>query len=173
MPGFNICGAGDGPSSTLDSVRKHRWRVSIADPIKDFIIYAYKCTRPIPEFDVMTMHRGQDEIYFPGKNKWSPVDITFYETIDENKLVTESLNKWKHEVVLDLANSRLNHKFKKPVIIDLLGNCDQVIYRYGLSGAWPLKIVPDDLNYESSDLSSVTVTLKFDKCQEKASDAGV
>lgn len=187
MPGFRVgqdAGEGD-PPATLESARRHRWRITVLgagptgqyDPLNEIIVYAFKGQRPSMEIDKVTIHHGQDEAYFPGKNRWAPVNFSFYEVLDEagRNLSAIALYGWQKDVVIDLANSLVRANCKKTVVYqqyltENLGdrrNTVKVSHEYALMSAWPSKITPDELDYSSSEVSVIQVTLTYDKAIER------
>ena len=80
MPGFNINGDGKGPSSLVEVVRTHRWRLEFLQiqGLRDIQQYALSCQRPSMEIDTIVMHNGQTRINLPGKYKWNPINVKFY-----------------------------------------------------------------------------------------------
>lgn len=94
MPGFYIvdkrCGPGEFvpiegtvPPNDVETARRYRYRFESLEPLdkNNLLLFAYKATRPNIEIEQITIHNGQDEIYRPGKVKWLPIDITFYERV--------------------------------------------------------------------------------------------
>src|SRR5262245_8947291 len=98
MPGFNIpytsCPPGadatstiiasgyNGQSNTVETARSYRYLLDVLTPLSEqgsggLLLFLKSASRPEPEIDEITIHNGQDEIYRPGKNRWSPVELTF------------------------------------------------------------------------------------------------
>lgn len=180
MPGFNICGTGEGPSATREIARRHRWSINVWTNqnanLGPILLYAQKGGRPRPEIDEVTIHHGQDEIYVPGKNRWGTVEFTFYEYLDGGgdapaRLLYDWWTKGDGKGVVDIERSRLGSVgfsgFKATVEYSLEDGFGGVIYKYILMGAWPSKISPSDLDYEVSGFADITVTLRYDKAIEE------
>lgn len=191
MPGFRVSGdgqiAGDekDPLATLESARRHRWRITVLgagqtgiyQPLEDIIIYAFKGQRPAMEIDKVTIHHGQDEAYFPGKNRWSPVNFSFYEVLDKDgrNMSAIALYGWQKDVVIDLTQSLIRQNCKRQVVYqqyltEPVGDrrsAPKVSHEYALMSAWPSKITPDELDYSSSEVSVIQVTLTYDKAVER------
>jgi len=189
MPGFNICGSGKGPPGVVETARKHRWRFVALN--KDFnnnggldlLIFAYKATRPRPEIDKITMHHGQDEAYFPGKNRWAPITITFYEVLKQSgnfsfeqdfasvsmtDAPAEAIYKWWGQAVINLQRSHIvTDDVKKKCELDLLDGVGRAVWGYKMHGCWPSNVDPADLDYADSGILDVTFTLVYDKCEEE------
>lgn len=165
MPGFSIESVG-GPSPTTESVRAHRWRVQIptlrGQDLLEF--YAQSCDRPISDSDRITLHHGINEIYMPGKYRWQPVVIKFYDVITSAGRMSDYLYRWWSQATYDIDRHRIvnNSNLKREVFIDLENGRGNAIVRYILYGAWPQKISPSNLDYTSNDVAQVAVTLSYD-----------
>jgi hypothetical protein len=178
MPGFNIAAAGGGGedgggvSHTVEIARKHRFKLDILEPLSSgsTLLFLEKCTRPSPEFEEVTIHNGQDEIYRPGKNKWMPIEFTFYEKLNGNvNQPVELINKWYADLTAILKESRHTEaqNYYKNAELQMLDGEGDPIWTYFIYDCWPQKVSPSDLAYSDSDLATVSVILRFNKAQEK------
>ena len=166
MPGFTINGTGGGPSGVIEAARSNRWKVAILDDTQLNLV-AHTCNRPTPEISPITMHHGQNEIYLPGKHRWSPVEIKFYEVVVGHKSnVTAEIYRWWSKDVIDVDNNVINRKAKKTVNIEMLDGFGVTIWKYKLIGAWPEKITPDAMDYGSSNILEIAITLRYDAAME-------
>lgn len=179
MPGFTICGTGDGPSSLDEAIRDHRWVIdlitdangSLGGPVTNDLhsirFRAKKVSRPSHEFQTMVMHRGMEEIKLPGKIQYGNCDFTFYDVVTEKGSVSSIMHKWWANATMDINQSRLiNPKFKKRIRFSLLDNCKEPVHQYSLGGCWPVKVNSSDLDYSNSSISETTVIVSFDKLVE-------
>lgn len=180
MPGFNIqhtaagCPGGDSddstPAATIETSRRHRFKFEAFDPLSDILIYAHKAGRPRVEIDKMVHHLGQDEIYYPGKQRWLPIDITFYSAHSDsgNDIVAKAIYEWWSEKVLNIAESHITtEEPKKDCTLSLLdGGEFGTIWQYSMYGCWPEKVTPDDLDYADTGLAEISFTLSMDKAEE-------
>jgi hypothetical protein len=148
--------------------RQHRWRFQTLDPLKDILLYAHKSGRPRVEIDRAQLHHGQDVIYFPGKQKWLPIDITFYHVV-ENVDAASKIYEWWSTNVISITQSRVNIN-KVNCVLQLLDANGSNIYEYTMHGCWPSKVTPDELDYASTKISEITFTLEMDKATEKAAN---
>ena len=168
LPGFNIGqnNQSQQPGATIELARQHRWRFATLDPLQDILIYAHKAGRPRVEFDRATLHYQQDCVYFPGKQKWSPIEISFYHVVG-NIDVAAKIYSWWSTNVIKIASSVINFK-KQTCVLELIDGNDSAIYRYTMHGCWPSKVTPDELDYASSKIGEITFTLEMDKSTEEA-----
>lgn len=200
MPGFNInvqnpcVGEWDteltntpayiGPKQDIELARSHRYKLEVLDPLGNagassgsgILLFLEKCTRPTPEIDEITIHSGQDEIYRPGKNRWNPVEFTFYEKLDGKpqqgalkNSAAERIYRWWAETMINTAISAHNPvvDYYRRAELSMLDGYGADIWTYYLYDCWPVKVSPSDLDYSSTDLSRITVTLRYNKAQEK------
>jgi len=167
VPGFNI-GQNNQvqqPGAAIETARQHRWKFATLDPLKDILIYAHKSGRPKVEFDKATLHYQQDCVYFPGKQKWTPIEISFYHVIT-NVDTAYQIYQWWSTGVVNINRSQINLR-KRTCTLEMLNGIGDAIYRYTMYGCWPSKVTPDELDYTSSKISEITFTLEMDKSTEE------
>lgn len=195
MPGFDISDAfsamcheddithenlrTESPLNTVETARKHRYALEVLEPFRGpeddgILLYLEKCTRPTPEFETVTIHNGQDEIYRPGKVKWNPIEFTFYEktTGDDNDLTNQAaelIYKWWAEITAVISESRhtLPVAYYKNAELAMLDGEGRSIWTYFLYDCWIQKVTPSDLAYADSDLSNISVIMRYNKAQEQ------
>lgn len=203
MPGFNISTSAGcpitgsnlsnspiyrGPSATIETARSHRFKLEVLEPFgpdrgTGIILNLEKCTRPTPEIDEITLHSGQDEIYRPGKNRWSPIEFTFYEKLsgtsgEDGGSPTDSAAKriyqWWGSTMINLRASSHNAvtEYYKRAELSMKDGYGKDVWTYYLYDCWPIKVTPSNLDYANSDIARITVTLRYNKAQEKKADSG-
>jgi hypothetical protein len=175
MPGFNItvegvvCRGDSTPANTSETSRRHRYILQVLQPLsRDLLIVSHKCGRPTPEIDRIVMHHGQDEIYMPGKNRWLPIEISFYDVHSAGGTdnTAKEIYNWWSASVLDIEESAISQPFKRDGNLYLLDSAGRPVWEYQLLGTWPSKVSPDSLDYSDNSISEITVTLQMDKCRE-------
>jgi hypothetical protein len=163
MPGFNIGDTTDAgsPRATVETRRRHRWRFTTLDPIlNEILIYAVRADRPRPVTEKITIHHGQDQIYIPGKNRWEPIDVAFYEI--ENPDAADKLLSW-YKKVINLPTAEINNSFKSQGKLEMLNGQGQATWEATLYNCWPVQITWDPLDYQQSDICVITATVSYDK----------
>lgn len=179
-----------GPSHIVETARKYRWifesLTSSVNPIAPFgevrgtdgiLLYAHKCGRPTYETEDVVIHNGLTEIHRPGKVKWNPLDITFYEKIHSYEMngVNAGYNEAAYKIYAwwrAMIDTSYNLTFSpglytKDAVLKQLDGSGSTIYTYFLYNCWPMKVTPDDLDYSNTDISEITVTIRYDKAEEK------
>lgn len=203
MPGFNIvtqngCPTPDsklnsqavytGSSNVIETARSHRFKLEILSPFGrgsdggNILLNLEKCTRPTPEIDEIVIHSGQDEIYRPGKNRWSPIEFTFYERLrgtssedggdGPRNSVAQNIYAWWAKGMLDLYSSAHNpvEDYYRRAELSMKDGYGKDVWTYYLYDCWPVKVTPSTLDYGNNDIARITVTLRYNKAQEKKSD---
>lgn len=169
------------PSAYGETFRKYRYSVQIFDLFNGVspTIYLETCTRPKVEFDKITIHNGQDEIYRPGKSRWQPITMTFYEAVYGKQKgsfqVAEAIYQWYSRLVARFNNeTRGNYSsirrasdYEKNMQIAIEDGYGRALRRYNLYGCWPTSVSPDELSYSTSDLSRIEVEVCYNRATEE------
>jgi hypothetical protein len=162
----------EGADPRVETARKHRYAFTILDPLKDVLLYAYKCGRPTCEADRIVICRGQDEIYKPGRSRWLPIEITFYEPVSPNYPIDYTaalLHKWYGKTMINIRKGSTisqDSDYKQQCILRLLDGRDRNIWAYNMYGVWPSNITPSELSYADTSLAEISCTLNMDKVIE-------
>ena len=173
MPGFNISGLEkNSPSATAEPFFTYRWSIFFNEiqGLKNVVMYAMSCQRPSVEFDRTQMHNKQNHLNLPGKHKWNPIVVKFYEIVDIST-PTEIFSYWTGSGaggLLDLNTNTLRKKFSTKASIYLEDGQGSHVHTYSLYNVWPCKIDPSELDYTNSNVSTVSVTLSYDNADELA-----
>lgn len=175
MPGFNITGEDvGGEPHTTEASRRHRYLVNIMGPLsRTLTFFAHKVTIPVIEFDRIVMHHKQDEIYLPGKQRWSPCEVSFYRIHDgSGDLAAIELYNWWAKTILNINTAGLvgNSRGaidKRTCEIHMLTGNGQPIYKYIMYGVWPQKATPSSLDASDSAIADIQITLQIDKMIEE------
>ena len=181
MPGFNMNrGLTDsGLDHRVETARSSRWKLALPGVFGDIEIPILGFVRPTFSYDEITMHHGQNQISLPGKYRWGDVDLRFYETFGTGKLrshVMAGLREWvlgsnnpNYLSVGNFSTHSLNisdRKWLREIVITQNDGSGNPIYYYRLNGVWPIKISPDDLSYDKSQINIVTLTVKCNSVEE-------
>ena len=198
MPGFNIPlrpgGAPSdrfgspnsirafGPPNVLETARKYRFALQGFKPteyVSPYLNFNVKSIqRPKVQFEEIVIHSGQDEIYRPGKTKWQPIEMVFYETLSsqQRNSMAYSMYDWWSRRLINIADStqRLSGLMtQNPTTgfyfnaqVEMLDGVGNVSWSYILYECWPTAVTPGDLDYSSTDIAETAVTLRYNKAAE-------
>jgi hypothetical protein len=168
------------PSNVVEAARAHRWKLEViiptlANTIKNrttsdatkFTSYIKTCQRPSFEVDLITIHNQAEEIYRPGKYRWNPIDITFYEVVGSrssltNKTASELHDWWKSSTALNHSQASVSSINSARLVIYELTGSGEVIRTYTLYGCKLIKNSPSDLDHTTSEINTTTVSVRYD-----------
>lgn len=167
MPGFTIGGSGadEAPTNVGEFRRKHRWRFTVAGASlnqEDFV-WLKTASRPNFKFDQAEVHHDQEVTYYAGKQTWDPIPLEFYDTVVPRN-ISQRIFGWLGTVVdLGTATVALPSGYKTDVILEMVDNEGGADERWTLFGAWPAEVNWQNLDYTTSEIQLVAVTLRYDR----------
>lgn len=169
MPGFMIGGRGvsGAPTNIGEFRRKHRWRFQTAGNTvtqEDFI-WLKSAARPSFKFEPAEVHHDQEVTYYAGKQTWDTIPLQFYDNNDPRD-ISSTVYQWLNTVSnIDTAVAQLPSAYKKDVELELIDNTGEAEESWTLFGAFPLEINWEALDYTSSEIQLVSVTLRYDRAR--------
>jgi len=110
------------------------------------------------------MHNQQDEITIAGKQRWSPIEATFYECLG----ISGQIYNWGYNNVIMINQSTTGQQsqYKFDCSLVMLDGYGDTVWQYDMKDVWPCKISPSKLSFEDSGISTVTMTLNIGKCTQ-------
>lgn len=147
--------------------RKYRWMFFIPNVCGEGspCLPPSKGGRPSLSFKEIDAQHVTETIYFPSKPEWKPVNLTLYDIKKNKNPVIEWIKKvyevnnttsiWKPSCGkgIKIGNCRLE-------LFDGAGN---TIEQWKLENVWPNSIEFGDLDYSSSEVSTIDLTLRYDR----------
>ena len=176
-------------SATLDPKRAFRWKVTLLNgtqPGTDVAFLAKKVTKPqftIEEAEHKFLNKSY---YFPGHVKWDPVTVTLVDSQDGLLMgkIVGAINAGNYSTIADGAipeaadNLPINtmQTISKGRLSGATGNTGQVsiqqldvdgavIEEWTLYNTWIKSVKPSELSYDTEDLSTYDIELRFDWAQ--------
>lgn len=167
MPGFAIGvfgpgGSADHPHNREDILRVHRWSIKKLGDNGDITKFAKTFTPPVQAIEAQEI-LGASLVYkFAKRVSWEDVTVSFY---DDCQVAFDSLTEWQ-DMVYDPDKGFQKHSgengYKKQAIFELLDGLGEIKRSHKLHGAWPKRIEHSEMDYSSSELKLLTVTLAYD-----------
>lgn len=157
--------------------RKFRWVFSIGDlgGTEHVVTYAssnkngHICkisSRPVLSFVEQQVQHTIEIINLPGKAEWEPIKVTVYDIAGDSfmyRWLLSFYDPW-YGRVSPIAEPISNlSKPKKEGNLYLLDGHGKTIERWLIEGCWPRSIDWGDLDYESSEIASITFDLRYDR----------
>lgn len=172
--------------TTLDPKRAFRWKVTLLNgttPGSSVSFLAKKVTKP--QFTIEEAeHKFLDKsYYFPGHVKWDPVTVTLVDDRESTLMskVLAAINASNYEAIstgnIPEATGPLNPGTMKTisknslsratgdsgqVLIEQLDVDGAVVEQWTLHNTWLKSVKPSELSYDTEDLSTYDLELRFD-----------
>jgi len=178
MPGFVIGGEGanekfGGPQGNLEIRRTHRWVFESMQPFNnnDVMLVLKSASRPSVAFDEVEMDHNQEKVYLAGRHTWEPITLTWYD-VEQQPNVSEEVYKWLNRrqnggggPFNELETMRISKPsdFKKDAVLKMINGSGASTESWKLYQCWPQSVNWNSLDYSSSDLQLIEVTLRFDR----------
>lgn len=171
MPGFNICGTGEGPAATMETRRKHRWvfEALIDDGIfpRAERLILQKAQRPNFKFEEPEMHHNQEVAYFAGKQSWEPITLTWYDA-EQPADVSQSIWNWI-ELVVNFAQADVNPPaaYKKEALLGMTSGIGYATSeQWRLCNCWPKSTNWGELDYTNTEIATIDCEMRFDRAMK-------
>lgn len=168
MPGFNICGTGNGPSAAIEPRRKHRWVFTVIERgagrfSEAELLVLLSASRPVFKFDQPEMHHDQEVAYFAGKQTWEPVTLKWYD-IEQDPDVSAGIYNWI-TTVTDLPTAHVNPPsfYKRSASMSMTDGHGRPTETWQYCNAWPAQVNWGEGDYSQTDLQTIEVTMRFDR----------
>lgn len=173
MPGFNICGTGNGPAATIETRRKHRWMfATLGRGSGQFssaeLLVLQSAQRPQFKFEEPEMHHNQEVARFAGKQDWEPCTLTWYDT-EQNPDVSAGVYAWLQSVVdFPSANVNLPSVYKKQATLQMVNGQGSPNETWLMCNTWPKEVNWGDLDYTDTEIATIEATMRYDRALKTA-----
>jgi hypothetical protein len=167
-------------SPNRDPKRAYRFLVNLAAFDGGATWYAKSATKP--KFSVSNAeHKYINHTFnYPGRVTWDPVTITIVDPVDPNaaRQAAELLQASGYYIPgnENAPTTTINKKdavaaLKRVEITQIGESNTDVLERWVLNNAWVESVNFSDLDYESDELSTIELTLRFDWAELETKDA--
>lgn len=145
--------------------RTHRWLFEIPDVCADQspganALPPEKSARPNISFKEMEVQHLIEDVYFPAKPDWKPINITLYD-LDRK---THPVFNWMKQVY-NVPEGKFyapNSKYLiKTAILKMLNGCGDTVESWVFEDAWPNSIDFGALDMGSSSIVMCNFTLRY------------
>ena len=162
---------------------QYRFRVSlenfgVSSPSTELTKQVMDVTRPSVAFDQMTVDIYNSRVYLAGKHTWEPITLNLREDVSNNvqKLVGEQLQKQFDFFEQSSAASGADYKFVTRIEILDGGNganAATVLETFELYGCYLESTNYNTLNYATSEVVTVALTIRYDNAIQSPQGTGV
>ena len=162
---------------------QYRFRVSlenfgVSSPSTELTKQVMDVTRPSVSFDQMTVDIYNSKVFLAGKHTWEPITLNLREDVSNNvqKLVGEQLQKQFDFFEQSSAASGADYKFVTRIEILDGGNganTASVLETFELYGCYLESTNYNSLNYATSDVVTVALTIRYDNAIQSPQGTGI
>ena len=162
---------------------QYRFRVSlenfgVSSPTTELTKQVMDVTRPNISFEQMTVDIYNSKVFLAGKHTWEPIALNLREDVSNNvqKLVGEQLQKQFDFFEQSSAASGADYKFVTRIEILDGGNganTASVLETFELYGCYLESANYNSLNYATSDVVSVSLSIRYDNAIQTPQGTGV
>ena len=162
---------------------KYRFRVmfenfGVATPRTELTKQVIDFTRPSVSFEEITIDIYNSKLYLAGKHSWEMVTVNLRDDASGNvtKLVGQQLQKQLDFMEQASAASGIDYKFVTKVeMLDGGNGVTQpvVLETWELYGCYLQNVNYNDLNYASSEVVTISMSIRFDNAVQAPVQSGV
>jgi hypothetical protein len=162
---------------------KYRFRVmfenfGVATPRTELTKQVIDFTRPSVSFEEITIDIYNSKLYLAGKHTWEMVTVNLRDDASGNvtKLVGQQLQKQLDFMEQASAASGIDYKFvTKLEMLDGGNGVNQpvVLETWDLYGCYLQNVNYNDLNYASSEVVTISMSIRFDNAVQAPVQSGV
>lgn len=127
-------------------------------------------SRPSIDIEEVEINHLNAKFWIPGKGTWNEITVTYYDVGNVEEM--RSLWNWLATVYNFADPVKLTQAEKRDWgatgVLNMYDGCGILIEQWQLQSMWPKSINWGDLDYESSDLSTIELTLRYSDVRYKS-----
>ena len=119
--------------------------------------------RPKFKYKPAEMNHNQEVSKFAGTQSWDPISLSWYDG-EQNPDISKGIYQWL-ETVTNMHSIKVAHPslYKKTGSLSMLDGAGQTNENWTLYGSWPSDVDWGKLEYTSTDIQTIDVTLTYDR----------
>ena len=160
----------DSKSSTLEPLRQNRWFIQFTNipgrntaAAENLAFCCYEADSPKVSVGENSTHRLNEEFWIAGKPSWDAINLKFYDYIQGANSATQILYDWSRKVYNPVTGQQgFKTEYTTSAILAKLDPKGRIVQVFNIFYAWLKDISWDNLSASSTDLCSVSATLRYD-----------
>jgi hypothetical protein len=142
--------------------RRNRWTIEFSDlGFSEWTVRA--SSRPHMQLDTVVVPFMNSETYVAGRYRWNPITITFIDPIGPSS--TQKIMEWiRSSVQSSTGKMGYASQYKKNLILKMLDPAGLTVEQWTLENCFITDAQFGTLDYSSSDLAEVQITVQMDRC---------
>ena len=180
---FTVPISGAGSMGTLMPKLKYRYRAilenfGVTTPRSEITKQIVDITRPSLTFDTVPLDVYNSRVYITGKHTWEAITVTLRDDVNNSvtKLVGEQIQKQFDFFEQASAASGIDYKFTTRIEMLDGGNgasAPNVLETFELYGAYVENVNYNTLAYNTSEPSTITLSVRYDNCIQTPQGTGI
>lgn len=145
-------------ANKFEPLRMYRWILTF-DAIPAYMAKTF--ARPTRTFEEIQVDYINTKRWLAGKHTWNDIQLTLYSPIDES--AASKVETWC-KMNYDEVNGQAGYatQYKKDITLDMLDPAGNAAEQWTLGGCWPREVNYNELDYNSSEAATITMTLRYD-----------
>lgn len=131
--------------------------------------YVKTASRPNLTIEETELNYLNAKTWIPGKGAWETMDVTYYDvaTADAGPLFSwlASVYNFTNPITLEQGSRRSD--YTATAILKMWDGCGQLIETWTMKDVWPTSIKFGDVDYSSSDICEIALTLRYSQVTYK------
>jgi len=155
-------------SSTLEPLRKNRWVLQFTTvpgggEASNLAFCAHTARRPSITYNVQESQRLNERFYTAGKPTWSELPMTFYDYIQGEKSVSQTLWNWNLAIYNPVTGAMgFKKDYATSATLGMLDPSGGIAQVWNMFYIWPYTIDWQELSSEDDGFSEVACTFRYD-----------
>ena len=165
-------GLGHLGDSNIVFKRKFRWTFRIEKICNNKVVddsFVKLAARPNLTIEETEINRLNAKTWIPGKGSWETITVTYYDVASGNNagLWTwlASVYDFTDPVKLRMGSNRNDYAARG--VLQLFDGCGTLIELWQLDDMWPQAINFGELDYSSSDVAEIELTMRYSQVRYK------
>lgn len=126
--------------------------------------------RPSIDIEEVEINHLNAKFWIPGKGTWNEITVTYYDVANVDEM--RFLWNWLATVYNFADPIRLTQAEKRDWaaigVLNMWDGCGLLVEQWQLANMWPKAINWGDLDYESSDLATIELTMRYSDVRYKS-----
>lgn len=143
--------------------KKWRWLLKIPEVCAEGAktLPPLRSERPTVKWKEMVAKHISEDIYFPAKPDWQPIQLTLYDLKKDKHPVFEWLREIYKPCIGVLAEPLSADFIKAEANLELYDGCGKMIEKWVYEDIWPQSMDFQDLDMGSSEIMLCDLTLRY------------
>ena len=152
----------------LTCKRKFRWTFNIEGVVGDNqarLLPPFRSARPSLQFKTMEIRHATENIYYPMKPEWRPINLTLYDVVSEGAFGTHPVFEWIKKCYSPKEGAwfPVSEGFIRNAYVSLFDGCGNLLEKWVFEESWPEDVNFQTLDMADQNLVTCDITLRYNR----------